>query len=131
MPDPYNRSPDKAIAFWNSLENYYTTNTNSFTNEATQVSAALTHFRLGTYTREWASNCIAHTLAQNPPDYGTWATFKSNFNKQFIPPQTQLEAISKMHSTTQGSQEFGEWYQEWSQHARRAGTDEVTKMYAF
>ena len=72
-----------------------------------------------------------HTLAQNPVDYGTWATFKHDFDKQFIPPQTQLEAITKMHGTNQGSWEFGKWYQEWSQYTRCAGTDEITKMYAF
>ena len=94
MPDPYDGSLDKAIAFWNSLDNYYTMNTDSFANEATRVSTALTHFCLGTRTREWASDCVAHALAQSPADYGTWATFKSDFDKQFIPPQTQLEAIS-------------------------------------
>ena len=131
MPDPYDGSLDKAIAFWNSLDNYYTMNTNSFADEATQVSTALIHFCLGTHAGEWASDHITHTLVQNPADYRTWAIFKSNFDKQFVLPQTQLEAISKMHSTIQESWEFREWFQEWSKYARRAGTNEFTKMYAF
>ena len=118
VPDPYDGGSNQAIAFWNSLANYYTMNTDSFADEATQVSAALTHFHLSTCTGEWASDHVAHALAQNPVDYGTWATFKNDFDKQFILPQTQLEAMSKMHSTPQGNREFGEWYQEWSQHAR-------------
>ena len=130
-PDPYNGSPDKAIAFWNSLDNYYTMNTDSFANRATRVSAALTHFHLGTHAGEWASDWVAHALSWTLVNYRTWAMFKNDFDKQFILLQTQVEAISKMYSTPQGSWEFSKWYQEWSQHTRRAGVDEATQMYAF
>ena len=64
-------------------------------------------------------------------DYGTWAEFKKDFNTQFIPPQTQVDAIAKMHSLHMKNQEFNKWFQEWSAHCRCTNVDEGTKMYAF
>jgi hypothetical protein len=74
---------------------------------------------------------MATALALNPVDYGNWQAFKNAFAKQFIPPQIQAEAISKMHSTAMGSRPFNEWYLDWSRHARHADVDECTKMWAF
>jgi len=91
----------------------------------------VTYFRQGTQAGEWASDCIATTLAANPTDYGTWQDFKDAFKEQFIPLQMQIEVIKKVYNIPQGNQEFNEWYQEWSQHARRATIDDATKMYAF
>jgi len=61
----------------------------------------------------------------------TWATFKDKFKEQFIPPQTQVESIQKIHNLPMGNREFNEWYQDWSMHARRANVDKQTHMYAF
>jgi len=36
-----------------------------------------------------------------------------------------------MHSTYMGNQEFNDWYQDWSNFARRSGVNDNTKMYAF
>jgi hypothetical protein len=47
-PESFDGSADKAIAFWNTLENYYTTNAAIYDNEDKKISAALTHFKLGT-----------------------------------------------------------------------------------
>jgi hypothetical protein len=47
-PKSFDRTADKAIAFWNTLENYYTTNAAIYDNEDKKISAALTHFKLGT-----------------------------------------------------------------------------------
>jgi len=74
---------------------------------------------------------MATAIAAQPTNYGTWQAFKDAFKVQFIPPQTELEALSKLHTTPQGNREFNEWYQEWSQHARRASVDENTKMFTF
>jgi hypothetical protein len=89
-PKSFNGSANKAIAFWNTLENYYTTNATIYDTEDKKISAALTHFKLGTQAGEWASNRMAAALAAAPQTYRTWATFKADFKAQFIPPQMQL-----------------------------------------
>jgi hypothetical protein len=130
-PESFNGSADKAIAFWNMLENYYTTNAAIYDNEDKKISAALTHFKLGTQAGEWASDRMATALAAAPQTYGTWVTFKADFKAQFIPPQTQLDAITKIHNLPMGGREFNAWFQEWSQYEHRSQVDEATKMYAF
>jgi hypothetical protein len=81
-----------------------------YNNEDKKISAALTHFKLGTQAREWASDCMATALAAAQVTYGTWANFKADFKAQFIPPQTQLDAITKIHSLPMGGQEFNKWF---------------------
>src|SRR5579863_5051832 len=130
-PEPYDGKYEGAIAFWNALENYYTMNDASYPNVGAKIASALTHFKLGTPAGEWASDQIAAALGQTPVNYGTWAAFKAAYNQQFIPPESQAEAISKMHNTFQRDLDFGKWYQIWSQYARRAGVDDTTKQYAF
>ena len=85
-PDPYDGSSDKAIAFWNTLANYYSINDAVYTTDLQKVSSALTQFKIGTLGGEWASDQMAAALARNPVNYGTWAEFKAAFEKQFIPP---------------------------------------------
>jgi len=130
-PESYNRKGDTAIAFWNSLENYFTVNATTFDTDAKKVLSALTYFKQGTQAEDWASNHIATILAGNPVNYGTWQDFRDAFKSQFIPPEMQNEAIQNIHNTPQRNWEFGEWYQEWSRYARQANVDEATKMYAF
>jgi len=130
-PDPYDGSPEKAIAFWNTLANYYAINNGVYTTNAQKVSSALTHFKIGTPARNWASDLMQTALAAQPPNYGTWDQFKAAFEKQFIPLASQMEAISKMHSNQMGAKDFTTWFQEWSTEARRTGVDETTKMWAF
>jgi len=130
-PDPYDGSPNKAIAFWNTLANYYAINDGVYTTNAQKVSSALTHFKIGTSAGNWASDKMQTALAVQPPNYGTWDEFKEAFKKQFIPPAFQMEAISKMHNNQMGAKDFATWFQEWSTEARRARSDETTKMWAF
>jgi len=127
-PDPYDGSPEKVIAFWNTLANYYTINDAVYATNAQKVSSALTHFKIGTPARNWASDLMQTALAAQPTNYGTWDEFKAAFKKQFIPPASQMEAISKMHSHQMGSKDFATWFQEWSTEARRTQADETTKM---
>jgi hypothetical protein len=47
-PESFNGSTDKAIAFWNTLENYYTMNAAIYNDKDKKISAALTYFKLGT-----------------------------------------------------------------------------------
>jgi hypothetical protein len=61
--ESFNGSVDKAIAFWNTLENYYTTNAAIYNDKDKKIVATLTHFKLGTQAGEWASNYIATMLA--------------------------------------------------------------------
>jgi hypothetical protein len=77
----------KVEPFWNALENYCTLNDAVYANEGQKVAAALTHFKMGTPARDWASNCLATALGATPINYGTWANFKNKFKEQFIPPQ--------------------------------------------
>jgi len=55
---------------------------------------------------------MAMAIAAQPINYGMWQAFKDAFKAQFIPPQTGLEALTKLHTTPQGNREFNEWYQE-------------------
>jgi len=106
-------------------------NEDTFNTDHKKVASALTYFKQDTPTREWASDRMATVIAAQPTNYGMWQAFKDAFKAQFIPPQTELEALSKLHATPQGSREFNEWYQEWSQHAYCANVDKNTKMFTF
>jgi len=130
-PDPYDGSPDKATAFWNTLANYYAINDAVYTTDAQKVSSALTHFKIGTPGGNWASDLMQTALAANPVNYGTWNNFKIAFEKQFVLPAAQMEAIAKMHNTSMGTKDFATWFLDWSTQARRTGADETTKMWAF
>jgi len=130
-PRSYNGKGDTAIAFWNSLENYFTVNAATFDTNKKKVLSALTYFKQGTQAGDWASDCISIILAANPVNYRTWQAFKDAFKDQFIPLEMQNEAIQNIHNTPQWNREFGEWYQEWSKYARRANVDDATKIYAF
>jgi len=130
-PELYDGQGNKALAFWNILKNYFTVNEDMFNTDHKKVASALTYFKRDTPAGEWASDRMATAIAAQPTNYGTWQAFKDAFKAQFIPPQTELEALSKLHATPQGNREFNEWYQEWSQHARRANVDENTKMFTF
>jgi len=79
--DPYDGSPKKAIAFWNPLANYYAINEGVYTTNAQKVSSTLTHFKIGTPARNWASNLMQTALATQPPNYRTWDAFKAAFEK--------------------------------------------------
>ena len=116
-PKPFEGKADRALTFWNTLENYYNINAAIYTADSTKIAMALTHFKQGTQAGEWASNLMATAMGQNPIDYGTWADFKTAFEKQFIPPETQVQAIAQMYACKMGNREFNERYQEWSQHA--------------
>jgi len=109
-PNAFNRNPAKAESFWNALENYYTLNDAVYINEGQKVAAALMHFKTGTSARDWASDRLATALGATPITYSTWANFKTKFREQFIPPQTQIESIQKIHNLPMGNREFNEWY---------------------
>ena len=111
-PEPFDGKGDNAIAFWNILDNYFTVNATTFNTDEKKVASALTYFKQDTQAGDWARDHIANALAANPTDYGTWANFKDAFKAQFIPPETQIEAIMKVHNTPQKNREFNEWYQE-------------------
>jgi hypothetical protein len=70
-PDAFDGNPAKAKSFWNALENYYTLNDVVYTNEGQKVAASLTHFKMGTLARDWASNHLATALGATPITYGT------------------------------------------------------------
>ena len=130
-PEPYDGQGNKALAFWNILENYFTVNEDMFDTDHKKVASALTYFKQDTQASEWASNKMATAIAAQPTNYGTWQAFKDAFKVQFIPPQTELEALAKLHATPQGSREFNEWYQEWSQHAHHTNVGQNTLMFTF
>jgi len=106
-------------------------NEDTFNTDHKKVASALTYFKQDTQAGKWASDQMAVAIVAQPTNYGMWQAFKDAFKTQFIPPQTELEALSKLHATPQGSREFNKWYQEWSQHACRANVDDNTKMFTF
>jgi hypothetical protein len=102
-PDAFDGNLAKAESFWNALENYYTLNDAVYTNEGQKVAAALTHFKMGTSAGDWASDRLATALGATPITYRTWTDFKTKFREQFIPPQTQVESIQKIHNLPMGN----------------------------
>ena len=130
-PEPFTGKGKHALSFWNSLENYYHANNDAYADDNKKVAAALTHFKVGTQAGNWASDHMATALSANPITYGTWAQFKADFKGQFIPPETQAEAIKQVHALAMGNRDFNEWYQEWSQFAQRSRMDDQSKMFAF
>jgi hypothetical protein len=70
-------------------------------------------------------------MTATPISFGTWAAFKTAFEKHFIPAQSQLESTKLMYTLKMGTRNFNSWYQEWSTHAERADVDENTRMFVF
>jgi Zinc knuckle len=70
-------------------------------------------------------------MAATLVDFGTWAAFKTVFEKHFIPTQSQLELTKIMYNLKMGTRDFNSWYQEWSTHAEHANVNENTQMFAF
>ena len=130
-PEPYNGKPDKAEAFWSALESYFYLNSGMFADDNRKIATALTYFKVGTPTGEWARDKQKTALAANPVDFGSWANFKKGYDTHFVPAQSQLQAVQAMHNLWMGGRTFNDWYQEWSTHASRSGVDENTKMFAF
>ncbi len=130
-PEPFDGKPIHAQAFWHALENYYYLNGDNFPTEHKKVSSALTHFRIGTAAGEWAQDRQKAALSQTPPDFGSWADFKTAFEKHFIPVITTDLAQQNMFDLKQGARRFNDWYQEWSTFATRSGANDDTKIFAF
>ena len=53
-PEPYDGKPDKAKAFWSALESYFYLNSSMFADDNRKIATALTYFKVGTPTGEWA-----------------------------------------------------------------------------
>jgi len=130
-PEPFDGKPTHAQAFWHPLENYYYLNGDNFATETKKVSSALTHFRISTAASEWAQDRQKAALSQTPPDFGSWADFKTAFDKHFIPVITTDLAQQNMFDLKQGARRFNDWYQEWSTFATRSGANDDTKIFAF
>ena len=128
---PFDGTVSKAQSFWNALHNYYVLNEDTFTTEDKKVASALSYFKISTRAGDWATERMATALAANPVDYRTWGAFKDAFKQQFIPPQLKVEAISQMHNSPMGNQDFNTWYQLWSSYTRETNADEESKMFAF
>jgi hypothetical protein len=130
-PDAYDGTPNKAQAFWSALENYFYLNDTLFTDENRKIATALTFFKIGMPAGEWAQDKQKIAMAATLVNFGTWAAFKTAFEKHFIPAQSQLESTKNMYNLKMGTRDFNSWYQEWSTHAERANVDENTRMFAF
>ena len=129
--ESYDRKPEKAEAFWSALKSYFYLNTSMFANDNMKIATALTYFKVGTPTREWAQDKQKAVLAANPVDFGSWRNFKKSYDTHFVSAQSQLQAVQAMHNLWMGGRTFNDWYQEWSTHASRSGVDKNTKMFAF
>ena len=71
LPKAFNGKASSAIAFWNTLENYYMVNNAMYPIEKSKIQSALTHFKLETQAGEWASDQIAKALGTTSADYET------------------------------------------------------------
>jgi hypothetical protein len=130
-PEPFDGKAENAENFWTNLEAYYHLNGGIFDTDEKKIVTALTYFKATTSAAEWARERQKAAFKTSPPNFGSWATFKTDFSAHFIPAESVLESTQKMHTMQMGNQEFNSWYQEWSTHAARAGVDDFTKMYAF
>jgi hypothetical protein len=130
-PEPFDGKPEKAEGFWQNLANYYYLNADLYPDQGKKVSSALTYFKNGTPAGEWARDKQKTALSATPVDFGTWADFKTAFDKHFIPAHSALEATNSMYTSRMGQRSFNEWYQDWSTYASRSGANEESKMFAF
>jgi len=131
VPELFDGKPAHAQAFWHALENYYYLNGDNFMMDTKKVSSALTHFHISTAASEWAQDHQKIALSQTPVDFGSWADFKTAFDKHFVPVITTDLAQQNMFNMKQGAHQFNEWYQEWSTFATHSGANKDTQIYAF
>jgi predicted secreted hydrolase len=113
------------------LENYFYLNKDVFNTDGKKISSALTYFKISTSAGEWAQDLQKNALKHMPISFGTWAMFKDNFKRHFIPAHSALEATNAMYTSKMGGRPFNEWYQDWSTYASRSGANEDTQMFAF
>jgi hypothetical protein len=130
-PEPFDGNLAHAEAFWTNLTNYYFLNQDLYSSTSKRIASTLTHFKLGTSAGEWAKDRQQTALANSPPDFGSWQDFQDAFKAHFIPVDQKLLSTQLLHTLKMGNKPFSEWYQEWSTHANRSGTNDETKMYAF
>jgi len=130
-PEPFDGSSTKAEAFWTSLASYFFLNQEIYNTANKKIASALSYFKIGTSAGEWAKDRQITALALSTPDFGTWETFRDDFKSHFIPVDATLLSTQQMHSMKMGNRPFSDWYQEWSTHATRSGSNDATKMYAF
>jgi hypothetical protein len=130
-PEAYSGKAEDAENFWSALDNYYWLNRDVYTKDDEKVSAALTHFKVGTPAGHWACEYQKAAMSHSPVTFGTWKTFQKAFDAHFVPADAELAAANSMHSLRMGNRPFNEWYQDWSVHAARSNVDEKTKMFAF
>jgi len=71
-PELYDGQGNKALAFWNILENYFTVNEDTFNTDHKKVASTLTYFKRDTPAGEWASDRMATAIAAQPTNYRTW-----------------------------------------------------------
>jgi hypothetical protein len=130
-PEPFDGAASKAETFLSALQNYYYLNEALYNTQSQCVAAALSHFKVGTATGEWARDKQNTALTATPINYGTWDEFIEAFKKHFIPVQTEQQAMNAIWSLKMGNHPFHEWYQEWSTYAARCHANDTTKMFAF
>ena len=85
-----------------------------FTDENRKIATALTFFKIGMPAGEWAQDKQKTAMAATSVDFGSWADFRTAFEKHFIPAQSQLELTKIMYNLKIGTCDFNFWYQEWS-----------------
>jgi hypothetical protein len=130
-PEPYDGSATKAENFLSTLQSYYNLNGNLYSNDSKKVTAALSHFKVGTPVGEWARDRQNAALSANQINYGTWDDFIAAFRVHFIPVQTAQQAMNMIWTLKMGNKPFHEWYQEWSTYASHSDANDATKMFAF
>ena len=87
-PEPYDGKPDKAEAFWSALESYFYLNSSMFVDDNRKITTALTYFKVGTPTREWARDKQKTALAANPINFGSWRNFQKSYDTHFVPAES-------------------------------------------
>jgi hypothetical protein len=130
-PEPYDGSATKAENFLSTLQSYYYLNGDIYSNDSKKVAAALSHFKVGMPTGEWARDRQNAALSANRINYGTWDDFIAAFRAHFIPVQTAQQAMNMIWTLKMGNKPFHEWYQEWSTYTSQSDANDATKMFAF
>ena len=99
-PIEYDRDHETATGWLMSVKAYLLINQELYDDDNKRVAFALSHMKKGV-AQSWATDYYEQALQQNPPTFGTMATFEANFKKTFSLINTAGAAIAKLQTFTQ------------------------------
>lgn len=121
----------KAKQFMNQCEVYFSENTESFTNDRSQITYALRRMEKG-LPADWASileQDLADGVVSGP--LRSWNNFKVEFLRDWIDPAAAQEAGKKLQWLRQGARSANDYATEFQVLANQTEFDEPSRMMYF